>query len=363
MNPEELYATNGTDVASNDTHNIEEDVVEKTPELADESTSEENHASMDDINSLVDFVNVESAKSELDFSTKVLTARQDQVSKLIAGGEETRDFLLDKLNTMTLDECETYLKSDKNVLDFFKNSETGDEICVDVKFETKEKEIEFKRDLLVYLKSSQETLAKIDEEYDKLDAATKELNMNIEQVCKQLSDNTLGYIQHMKDKAETVKDESEKKAMLEVIRYIESGYTLEVFKDVLVKHPSVCEKCVKELTNELDASRIGQRYNKHLERQNIRASLIPFISDMDNQVRSFEEMVLIEGDQYTVPDLFVYSLIRYFAMADWNNQNIRKAHASIILVIKRMLANDFDERVKADIIANVTEYLKMFKVC
>jgi len=374
MNPEELYKSEYETVAvmkpKDPTEEVISDAVEPVEpaeeEVSVETTTEEesvtDELTMKDLSSLVDFVNVESAKTELNSSAKELETQQNKMAELISGGEENRDFLNDKLAKMTLDECEAYLKSDKNVEQFFINQETGEEIVIDIDFESKEKEIDFKRGLLVYLKSSQEALAKIDEEYQKLDEATREMNMNVKEVCKELSDNTLAYIHHMKEKANNMVDEKAKANLLETMKYIESGYTMEVFKDVIVEHPSVGEKCAKELTKEADVARIGKRYNTLLKRHNVKASLIPFTSDSLGTARSFEEQVLIEGDQYTVPDLFVYSLIRYFAMADWDNDNVRKAHASIILVIKRLLANDFDEAVKADIIDSVIGYLKMFKV-
>lgn len=351
MNPEELYKVNDeVDTVISDING------EHVEETADVETS------MKELDSLVNFVNVESAKSELSSTAKELEAQQHRITERLSGGEDNRDFLNERLAKMTLEECEAHLKSDDNVIKFFINEETGEEIVIDIDFESKTKEIDFKRGLLVYLKSSQEAMAKIDEEYKKLDEATQEMNMNVKEVCKELSDNTLSYIRYMKDKANALEDEGTKKKILETMKYIESGYTMEVFKEVITKHPSVGEKCANELTKEAQVAQIGERYTKHLNRNNVKASLIPFVSDSLGTSRSFEEEVLIKDDQYTVPDLFVYSLIRYFAMADWSNDNIRKAHASIILVIKRLLANDFDEAVKADIIANIVEYLRMFKV-
>ena len=49
-------------------------------------------------------------------------------------------------------------------------------------------------------------------------------------------------------------------------------------------------------------------------------------------------------------------------MADWNNSFIPKAHATTILVIKRLLYNELDEEVKENVLAAIKEYLKKFNV-
>ena len=81
----------------------------------------------------------------------------------------------------------------------------------------------------------------------------------------------------------------------------------------------------------------------------------------DGKTKSFEEMVLVEDD-YEIPDLFVFSLIRYFSLADWSDPNIKRAHSVISLVIKRLISNDFeDEEVKTNVKTAIIEYLKIFK--
>ena len=73
--------------------------------------------------------------------------------------------------------------------------------------------------------------------------------------------------------------------------------------------------------------------------------------------------MLVRNEQYIVPDLFVYSLIRFFAMADWNkDNNIRKAHASVILVIRKLIKNEFVDDVKKDVIDSIVKYLAKFEV-
>ena len=72
--------------------------------------------------------------------------------------------------------------------------------------------------------------------------------------------------------------------------------------------------------------------------------------------------MLIREEQYIVPDLFVFSLIRFFAMANWSDPDIRKAHASVSLVIKKLLANEFIDEVKKDIIDAIVTYIAKFEV-
>ena len=66
--------------------------------------------------------------------------------------------------------------------------------------------------------------------------------------------------------------------------------------------------------------------------------------------------------KYELPDLFVFSLIRYFAVSDWNDETIRQAHASVALTIRKLLNNEFEDELKLKVKTAIVEYLKLFNV-
>lgn len=270
------------------------------------------------------------------------------------------DIIEEKIKQYTPDQLEQYLKSNEHVEEFFTDPETGKpvELTIDT---TKDREIEFKRGYLVYIKTSQEAFANIDAKFDELDNYTKEMNIEIQDAVNALSDNVLAYISSLTDKANAMDDTPLKKKLLTTIKHIRSGYDMTVFSEVLDKYPSVAEKCVKELEQEVTIQTIGKRYQDKLASHGVKTSLVRFASDIDHNKQSFEEIMLVREEQYIVPDLFIYSLIRFFAMADWSNNDIHKAHASISLVLERLMRNEFIDEVKTDIINSIVKYIAKFK--
>lgn len=332
----------------------------KTEETTTEESTKKEEVTLDQIEDLTKIIHAESYKKEMSKQYEELQKNVSEMKSKIKGLDSEKDFIDEKLEKYTVEELEKILKKNDVVEDFFTDPSTGEPLDLTINFDSKEREIEFKRGYLVYVKSTQEAFKKIDEEYAKLDDATKEFNMEINEACYALSDNVLSYISMMTDKANAMEDEVAKKKILESLKYLKSGYDMTIFSEVLDQHPTVAKNCVRELTREVDIQRIGKRYGSKLKTFNAKSSLIPYTSDITSGRKSFEEMVLIRGDQYVIPDLFVFSLIRFFGMADWSDGNIRKAHASVGLTIKKLLANEFADDVKKDVIDSIVTYLAKF---
>lgn len=323
----------------------------------DANNDVETMAKIEDLSKLV---HMEAVKNDLASHMDTLHAENAKLMGTIKGLDSEKEFLDEKLKEYTSDSLAKHLRSDKNVLDFFINPDTGVTLEMNIPFESREREIEFKRGFLVYLKTTQEAFDKIDEQFDELDKYTAEMNADIKSACDVLSDNVLTYISYMKDKADAIEDEKTKKKMLESLRYIKSGYDLSIYAEVIEKHPSVASKCVSELQKEVDIQRVGARYAKKIESNGIKMSLVNFASDIQSGKKSFEELTLVKDEDYKLPDLLVYSLIRFFSMADWSDNNIKKAHASVSLVLKKLLNNEFEEDIKTQVVDSIRTYLSMF---
>ena len=316
--------------------------------------------SMDDIATLSKYIHVEGVRDSLNNElTKVNDARQELLGSL-SGLDCDKDFIQKKLDTFaTVEELTEYLKSDKNVEDFYVNEESGEVTELSIAIEDPKRALQFKRELLIYMKTTDVAHAAIDKEFEELDKATKEMDINIKEACIQLSDNVLSYISYLRTNAENCGDEKAKKEIIEAAKYIESGYTFEVMNEVLDEHPSVIRNTVEELVRGAGIDRIGKRYTDKLRRYNIRVNLIPLVSD-GNKNKSVEELVLIKDDEYKLPDLFIYSAIRYFAMANWDDSNVKRFHASIALVMKRLVSNEMPKDTREYVLTNMIAYLNRF---
>lgn len=335
---------------------------EKEPVEVENNEIETNEdMTLDQLDALANQLNIESVKSDLSNKQEALRSHRENMAKAITGGEDSLDQIVEMLKKFdTVKELQDYLnKGKENVERFF--GETN--ATVDVDFDDYGRELEFKKGFLVYLKESEIAYANIDAEYAKLDEYQKEFELNMKEVATQLADNVLGYIAMLRDKAQTFTDEKKKQNLLDAADYIESGYTYKIFGDTLDNHPSVKTNCIKELEEAkkdkgAQFSSIGGRYLKKKEKHS-KASLIGFISDYEKGHKSFEEYILVEG-QYEYTDLFVYSLIRWFAMADWSDKKITALHSSVCMVLKKVVDNTIDPDVKADVINAIIDYLKKF---
>ena len=327
----------------------------------DDPKTEDEKLTDEDIKKLTEIVQVESVKNELSYQTEELHKKQQSLLATIK--DDNPDYITERLKNYTVDELEEKLHNDDFVDSFFVDPETNQPVEFTVTFESKSREMDFKRGLLSYFKATDETFKKIDEEFETLDKATKDINIEIQDAVKSLSDNVLAYISMLTDKANAMENETLKNKLLTTIKYIRSGYDMTVFAEAVDQHPTIAKKCVTELNNDSIIKKTGARYLAKLKSNKINANLIDFASDIQDGKKSFEELILVRDEQYIVPDLFVYSLIRFFAMADWNNDNnIRKAHASILLVMRKLIKNEFVDDVKQDVIDSIVKYLAKFDV-
>ena len=326
-----------------------------------EEVVKNGNVTMDDIERISKVVQAQATKQEYDKKIDEIKEQQDALLGYVSGLTADKDILHDKLKTWNSEDLKKYIyASEKNTDFFFRNDETGEVLTVNIDTTDKGKILDFKRNLLIYLKTTDETWEKIDEEYKKLDDATNEFNENIHNVVNALSDNILMYISYIKDKANEMEDGPDKRRLLKGVKYEESAYTMQIYRESYEKYPSAIRHCKEDIKSARRIREIGSRYIEKLQRIKTSVSLIPFISD-DGKVKSFEERVLLR-DQYEVEDLFVFSLIRFFAMADWSDPDIKRAHSVMSLVIKRLVTNDFeDESVKEDVKTAIVEYLKLFK--
>ena len=345
----------------------EKQLTEQSEEAVDVNQTEETvetedeEITMEDIDRLSKVIQAEATKNQYETTVNEIKDKQEEMLGHVVGGlSSDKDMIHEKLQGWTSESLKKYIYASKENTDkFFTDDATGQVFDVDIDAKNPEAKLEFKRGLLMYLKSTDEIWAKIDEEYKKIDEATEEFNESVHDAIYTLSDSILTYLSYMKEKAEKLPDGKEKRELLKGIYYEESGYTMAIYKETYLKYPSAIQHCKDDIKNAARVQQIGSRYIEKLQRTNTSVSLIPFVSD-ENRNMSFEERVLL-ADQYVTKDLFVFSLIRHFAMADWGDPNTKRAHAVIALVIKRLINNDFeDDEVKNNVVTAIVDYIKVF---
>lgn len=331
-----------------------------------ETTTTEEHFDINEVDRLMEVVNSEVIKKDFIEAQNTIKEQKDSMLDKLAGLTQDKQFILDRLDKyQTLEDLKVALRTDNDVIKFFTN-EKGEEMELTHMNMDKNRSIAFRRDLLIYLKTSDIESAKIDAEYEKLEKATSEFQTEIDDACLRLSDNVLAYAGQLRDKAEVETNSSLKAKMMRSVVALESAFYLTMYNDILDKYPSITKKVVSEMTDTVKLAEWGKRYMSKLEYtllkkdRSTKVSLIPYLSDPEISKLSFEETVLLKDDYTTSPDLFVFSLIRFFAMADWNDPSIRQAHATVILVIRKLTSNELDEDLTPIVKENIKKYLARF---
>ena len=253
------------------------------------------------------------------------------------------DFIQENLKPYTLNEVKMKCSNpiDKDFVNAIFTDCTGNVMEPIMDFESDSKRLRFKADLLVYLKVSQEGLARIEEEERKLDEATKELNMNIEDVCAAMSDNIIAFVEQKKDEANALENEVQKNSILKMLKYIESGYTFELIKEPYIKYPNAAYNAFSDFSNSVRSRDIIDRYREKCKKVNSTPSLITLykVDDM-----SFEERFLLP-EEYKEAGLFIYTLVRFFSMAT-PDDNFKRLHSTVCVMLNKLIKDDMADIVK-----------------
>lgn len=314
---------------------------------------------MKDIDNLANVINSDMMRKDIEDKKKEVSEAKESLLSTVIDPAKEKDFIDQKLAKFeTVEQLKKHLAVKENVVDMFTNPITGE--VLDVKVVNDKKEIDFRRDLLIYIKETDIQTQKIDAEYEKLDTATKEFQTDVDDACYQLADNVLVYIDGLKLRVEQCSNNLDKAKMMKSIKALESGFTLELYKETYTKYPSAVERCKSFITKEKEVADIGKRYLAKLKSAKTKVNLLQFASDLDNR-KSFEEMVFTPDEYNTAPDMFVFSLIRHFSMANWNDISVVQGHATIALNMKKLLSNEIDEVVKERFKAAILDYLKIFE--
>ena len=173
----------------------------------EEVDKKEEKVTMEDIERLSKVVQAENTKQQYEKTINDIKEKQNELMDCVSGLTSDKDILHEKLKDWKLEDLKSFIyASEKNTDTFFTNDDTGEVLTVNIETDDKGKILEFKRNLLIYLKTTDDTWEKIDDEYRKLDEATVEFNENVHEAIYQLSDSVLTYIGYMKDKAEVMED-------------------------------------------------------------------------------------------------------------------------------------------------------------
>lgn len=274
---------------------------------------------------------------------------------------EDMAFIDERLEEYTLEELEEKIKDDDFVRKMFtppnSDIEAGitDKANQDGSF-TEEDELNFKRELLIHAKKTNQTYAEIDKYIADMEKARDEFNAEAQEIIGSMENNIVTVVDMMKEGLKDITDERELKRRKTIIKYIESGWTFDIINEILDKYPNVPKNLLRDMHNDTMIKNISDRYMKKLRDNKCNISLNHFVSAPTVKRKSIE-MTLLNPDQYdkSHEDLFIFMLIRFFAMADWHNKDIGRAHTSISVSLKRAMANEYPEDMQKLVVDNIAK--------
>lgn len=304
---------------------------------------------MDNLKQMEDVIAHAQAKNDLAQERQHVKDQLSGVLKTtVKGLESDRDILTEKLNEYaTAKELEDAIEKDPSLVDTFFVNELGAPIELNIGDDiTPERAFQFKRDLLSYIKSTQDYNARIDEEFAKKEEAEKEFNQEMADCVKLMSDNFLLSVQQVE---ESLNDPNLTPAQRQHterrLAAIKTGYTFQYFIDLLDKHEGLKDNVKKDFFNQMKKGEVVSTYATKTRKAKVNPVLgVMFHNDKVSLERNF-----LTDDEYDVEGLMLFYMVRVFSMSGFEGIN-RTMHSSVSLILTKMVKNDISEEFKAEVV-------------
>lgn len=308
-----------------------------------------------------EYANVVNQQARKNYLTRLVDEKKKDIvdmSKMAFKGTEDADFIMNKLNEVpSIDDLNKRLSTDEGVDYFFTDPETGEVVQVSDDIEEKRK-MEFKRGYLIFCYQNNQAIKDIEKAQTECDKAIQEFNADVSESMKILSDNVLTYCNWVKQSVDPSRPDYNKLATN--VKWIESAYTMEVLNETLDRYPSIIEHTLKDIKVEGKVRDIGKRYHAKLASSGLTSSLLPFMND---DIKESLEYRILTPQQYVSgqENLFIFSLIRFFAHESWTGDSrAKKLHSSFIIMLQKLMSGKMDESVKEMVTTNIANYLARF---
>ena len=284
--------------------------------------------------------------------------------------DDVIQYHLDKWETY--ESLERYLKGSlkdskvaTRINEFFTHPVTGEvlEMISNPRVKTDLHELDFKRGLILYFKRSDDYIAKIDKEVEKLNAAQAELDQGISEALNPLKDNILAYAEYLTANAKISEDDDadtikRKRAELKKAQAIRNAYMLENLINLVTEKPGIIKNAVKDFRSELMIRQIGDRYRSKLRSADINFNLAPLLADDPHD--SLEYKVLPQGDYPAGFENFtVFFIIRSLAVTLPAPEEVT-FHAAVSVAFTQLINGTLNEDVADTMRRSITKFLSYF---
>ena len=276
----------------------------------------------------------------------VVKKLREEMNKQRTGvlGEDTVKKLSERISNLTPEDLK---KMDEEEINNLYKFEDG-EIEVALEFKDKNKEIEFKRDYLVYLRETDIALKQIDGELDKLEAEIKEEEDKIKSLLSEFGD--LSTFMRSKLQEEYDSSDGERKEKIgKVIEAFDDSYTLNRVYEYYTKYST---------SNTIDdyyrrAEQVFNKFMKAIKKVGLKTDLTSF-----NNL----ELKFLDEKYHKYPNLFLFSVIKMFS---YKRDTITREDgvflSQLAVNLKSLYADSFKDPEKKQLFINsISKVLDLF---
>ena len=272
--------------------------------------------------------------------------------------ESPMDIVTKKLAKVTKEELvRDYLPYPDKVKWFFFDEETQSTVGF-IKEGTlsKDEEYKYQKDVLMFFKETDEALEQLDQIYKESNEELKKIIDDLGDINKIYNINLLEYVRNFEKEA----DEKGIKNIgsLQTIEGIYSAYDFRCIFEMLEEHPTVIKNTLDDYRNSARIKNLGERYSIRLKQGKIKISLTSFLSFKDQH--PVEKLTIPNDYLEGTEDLFIFILIRFFALEGLSNTMTRKFHVSVWLVIHNLLTGSLSDEETKMFLSNMKRLLKMY---
>lgn len=287
------------------------------------------------------YLQIQNRKDELNDLKKTMIEQQKKLlnddGASILLDEKIKDLTSEDIRRLTDEEIENIYTKDDNT-------------NIKLAFNSVKKEVEFKRDFLLYKKLCMESFKEIDETIEKFD---KEIQKDIEEfneTIKKYGDLNKFIRSHLEDKIKNCSEENKSKYE-EMLKNFDNGFNLNNIIDF-------CRSISpKKILNEYKykSDLIFEQFMKTVKKLN-------FSNFNITNVHENIESKFLPEEYNKYPNLFIFCIFKYIAYKRFDPQQSKEGIflSQLNLNLKKLTTNKFTEEEKNEFLNNIKKVLDLF---
>ena len=318
---------------------------------------------LDVLKSYADVIDLATKQSTTNREINNVLKYRDEVQQYMKTTEDIdpMELINAKLNTVANAEvlANEYLPYPEKVKWFFINDETGKVVDFDFPEDGKIAKdlLEFQKDLLLFLKRCDDSIAEYNRISEEADKELKAIKADIDEINRLMGSNVLAFVEALK---QSVTPESENyKEVMDICTGIMSAYDFSLVFDTVKEYPSVIKNTLDDFKKESRIKDLANRYAIAVDRSRTSVNLITFLP-RSKDVLTIEKAALSKFYRPGTDDLFIFIMIRWFAMNKLDDAKSKKFHAALYHVLYQLLNGQLVDAVSDMVVENMKKLLTLF---